>query len=46
LAILGVWDLLDQDHDVRHGCGSSSSMRPESGQFYHVLRNDHHITRR
>ncbi|GFG89559.1 hypothetical protein MBOU_16010 [Mycobacterium bourgelatii] len=21
----GVWDLLDQDHDVRHGCGSSSS---------------------
>ena len=26
----GVWDLLDQDHDVRHECGSSSSKESRS----------------
>src|SRR5882724_2337044 len=38
----GVWDLLDQDHDVRHECGSSSSKASRSGRlrdFGHEIRN-------
>src|SRR5699024_7254545 len=28
----GVWDLFDQDHDVRHECASSSSKGSRSGR--------------
>ena len=41
----GVWDLFDQDHDVRHESGSSSSKGPAAGLQYHVGSNCHHVTR-
>ena len=32
----GVWDLLDQDHDVRHECGSSSSKEARSSRLRYL----------